>query len=90
MGLTTRRGTEIQDFTPDDTEDTFYIDTNFFAPALDDILGRAYEKWGSDINISYLKIEAKYIHTECLGYDRYDPSDYTNYLVVSYTPPKPN
>lgn len=30
-----------------------------------------------------INISTEYIHTSCLGYDEYDPSDYSNYLCIS-------
>lgn len=82
MGRTTRPGTEITDFYPDDTDTEFYIDT-CWSPTLADVLDKAREKWGADVKLEQLHVEAEYIHTSCIGYDLYDPSDYTNFLHVT-------
>ena len=86
MAETIRRGTEIRDFQPDDTETEFYLDSNYRSYTLQEILERAREKWGPELNFEQLTIQPKHIHTECLGFDRYDPGDYTDFLLISYTP----
>lgn len=81
MGETTN-GKGIRSFWPDDTDTEMY-----FSPGsanLGYILERAREKWGGEINIDELEIHADYIHTDCLGYDQYDPGDYTNFVRVTY------
>lgn len=73
-------------FRPDDTPTEFYIDAHYNAQRLGTIIEMAKKKWGNDIDLDELKIEPEHIHTEALGYDRYDSSDYTNYLRVEYDP----
>lgn len=51
----------ISCFTPDDTEDSFYV----------------AQGWMNG------PTTLKYIHTNCLYYDQYDPGDYTNYLKIT-------
>lgn len=72
-------GYEIRCFSPDDTHNSFFIheEENF-----EYILERAREKWGSEISLSSIQIKARYIQTDCLGYDQYDPFDYANYLEI--------
>ncbi len=93
MGYGTRdaRGTSgIRTFTPDDTEDCFWIPA-YMEPTLEDILNRAANKWhfdcrGSDaINdaLSMIQITSEHIHTDCLGYDQYDSLDYQDYLKIT-------
>ena len=41
---------------------------------------------GDDANLDDFVISAEHIHTECLYYDRYDPSDYENFIVIEYDP----
>jgi hypothetical protein len=72
---------KIRCFRPDDTPDEFYVECNDKLNVLD-ILTQATEKWPF-IKLSELQIEALYIHTDCIGYDAYDPSDYTRYLCIS-------
>lgn len=86
MGYTFERhaGGEIRNYEPDDDEDTLYIlSDSFWATSLEEIIERARVKWGSATKIEDLYIKAEYIHTRCLGYDRYDPSDYDCYLVIT-------
>ena len=72
----------IRTFEPDDTEDSFFIADS---ASLSDIINQAFAKWGNDLDFDKLIIEPQYIHTDCLGYDRYDPGDYTNYLCIIFT-----
>jgi hypothetical protein len=68
-------------YTPDDEEDCFYIrgDTS-----IGEIWEIASDKWGiEDMKfLLNLQIKPEYIHTSCIGYDIYDPSDYTLYLKI--------
>ena len=78
-------GGKIECFTPDDGPDHFYFATGWMEGqvTLDDILETAKVKWGEDVDLSKIDIQAEHIHTNCIGYDRYDPGDYTNYLKIS-------
>lgn len=79
MGYTTDiRG--IEHFWPDDTDDTIYSGD---AVSLTDILRVANEKW-SGCKLEDINISAEYIHTSCLYYDRYDPNDYTRFVVITH------
>lgn len=73
-------------FEPDDTDNEFYLNSNYTSVNLGYILEVAREKWGEDIDITDLQIESEYIHTDCLGHDQYDSSDYTRYLRIEYDP----
>ena len=72
---------QIQNFTPDDGATWFHIAD--WAP-LWEIIAKAKDKWGEEIDIGDICIESDYIHTHCLTYDRYDPGDYTRYLKIIY------
>lgn len=85
MGYSTRHGTSITDYWPDDGENHFYIKC-YGALDVQDVLSRCKEKWGEDIDIGKLCISPEYIHTECLYYDQYDGGDYTNFWLISYNP----
>lgn len=78
MAEGTRDGS-IRTFTPDDGPRIFYI---AYTAKLGQILELAQIKWPG-ITPAQIDIEPKYIHTDCLGYDRYDSSDYTNYLAIT-------
>lgn len=86
MGYSTRGGvwgSTIGTFTPDDTDTKMYLDgsTQY---SFEEILQDAQEKWGQQISFDQLSICTEYIQTDCLGYNsRYDPSDYTMYIVIS-------
>lgn len=82
MGYSTRNGGLITDYWPDDCAKCFYI-TSDSNPSLAEILDRAKEKWGDDIDLGRIRIGAEKIHTSCLTYDLYDPSDYTEFVVVT-------
>ena len=84
MGHYTRSngyGGQIRCFKPDDTEKEFWIEEG---ASLQEIGERAAEHFKRDkIELSDITISAEYIHTDCLGYDKYDAGDYTNYLRIS-------
>lgn len=77
MGYTTRG--EITDFWPDDTESKIYIleGTDSLATLID----RAKDKW-PNASLDKISIGAEKIHTNCIGYDLYDSSDYTMFLTM--------
>lgn len=79
MGYRTRNGS-IRTFTPDDNKDTLYINT-WNGTSLENIREGIQTKWPG-IKDNELNFEAEHIQTDCIGYDRYDSSDYTDYLVV--------
>lgn len=71
----------IRKFVPDDTEDTMYQQ---YGCTLDMLIEMARDKWGADLELTKVNITAEHIQTDCLGYDRYDSSDYTDYVVLTY------
>ncbi len=81
MGNGTRPGSlghTIATFHPDDTDDTMYIADGVDGATLKE---KICEKW-PDIKVDELRLTPEYIHTDCLGYDLYDPGDYTNFLKI--------
>jgi len=68
-------------FWPDDTEDTIYF-SSYGNTSWDFIRGKISEKWPG-INDNELTFSAEHIQTHCVGYQRYDPSDYSNFIVVT-------
>lgn len=82
MGYKKRSGTNITDFWPDDTDKEFFISTESYV-SLAEVLDKAREKWSTDVDLEKLNIEAQHIHTYCLGYDRYDAGDYTDFLRIT-------
>ena len=79
MGYTTRPNTQIRDFWPDDTDTTMYIESNSIT--LNDLIRKAQDKWPG-IDLNDIAITSEEIHTQCIGYDMYDPFDYTNFIVL--------
>ena len=75
---------EIEDFWPDNTETELYIAN--CGMTLLYIIDAAKEHFGTDIDLDSLEIEAKKIHTSCITYDLYDPSDYTDFIVITKIP----
>lgn len=80
MGYGTRDG-GIKTFWPDDDDKTIYIDRDL---SLSEIIKIAKEKWGDGVDFDNLTIGSEYINTDCLGYDRYDPIDYTQFVVIEH------
>lgn len=64
-------------FWPDDTHDTLHLtEAN-----LETVLERAAEAWPG-ILPREIAISSEHIQTKCLGYDLYDPSDYTDFILI--------
>lgn len=82
MGYTTRPGTQIQDFWPDDTDTVMHIQCDSMPPTLAELMDKINEKWPGS-SMENITIEARKIHTYCLGYDLYDPMDYTNFIIIT-------
>jgi hypothetical protein len=83
MGTTTRPGTEITDFWPDDTDTEIYIPTNGGSLPLADLFAKAKEKW-PNATLDTVEITSEKIHTHCIYYDLYDAGDYTDFLIIKY------
>jgi hypothetical protein len=69
-------------FTPDDTPQRLHLNANI-SPSVAEIVGLAQNHFGEDVDLDCVSIEAKHIQTSCLGHDVYDPSDYTDFFVLS-------
>lgn len=78
-----RLGGDIRTYWPDDTEDTMYIE-GITCPTLADLLNKAQEKWPG-ITPDKIQISGEKIHTDCLGYDLYDPTDWTDFIILTKT-----
>lgn len=73
-------------FWPQDSLDTTYIATPSYSEiSLQEIIDRARSKWGENVDMDDIRIEAEYIHTDAIFYDRYDPSDYMNFIKLTNT-----
>ncbi len=69
-------------FSPDDTQDKMYIDSDYCSQGFSYLLEKAEEKWPG-IRQEELSIGAERIHTDAIYYDLYCPSDYTMYLTLN-------
>ena len=80
MGYSANRNS----FWPDDDENTIYLDLNGTRwLTLSDIIEVAKNKWGDSVDFDSVRFNSENIHTDCLGYDLHDPSDYTNFTVIT-------
>lgn len=70
----------IKDYWPDNDENTLYLSGSC---TLSDVLNAAKEHFGDRYDEDFITIEAEHIHTSCLTYDLYDPSDFTDFIIVS-------
>lgn len=80
MGYSTRPGTSIRDFWPDNTSTTLYIASTEIS--LTDLLKGIRNHFGEDVDFDRLTISSENIHTSCITYDLYDPLDWTDFIVV--------
>lgn len=81
MGYGTRNdGSAIRTYWPEDTATTMYINPGL-ATTVYDILSRTQRKWPGT-SLEDLSITTEHIQTNCIGYDRYDPNDYTTFIVI--------
>lgn len=87
MGEFIRSGTKIRDFWPDDTATKIYKDADMLFD-LGNLQEVIKEKWPT-AELKDIQIRAEHIHTHALGYPRYDPSDYTTFVVIEYVAPNP-
>lgn len=70
-------------FWPDNNEEVLYVaSSGYESTTFQYLIELAKEHFGDRFNIETVTIEAEHIHTNCLGYDQYDPSDYTNFFVI--------
>lgn len=67
---------------PQDTNNKIYIE-DCEIQTINDLVCKAQEKWGEEIDISSVRIDHEHIQVQCFGYDQYDPSDYKNYFVLT-------
>ena len=82
MTYSYRNGGNIKDYWPDDDESTIYRAS--CSDTLQEIMDMAKEKW-PEASLEDIEISSEKIHTSCLTYDCYDPSDYTDFIVIKNT-----
>lgn len=83
MGQTTRPGTSITDYWPDDTDTQMYIPSSSSLNLMD-LFDKAKEKWPELVNAEQIEVTSEKIHTHCIYYDLYDAGDYTDFIVLTY------
>lgn len=83
MGYYTNRS-GIKKFKPDDTENDLWV---WGELDMDELMQSINDHFGDDVKLRELKITSEYIQTSCIGYDLYDPSDYTNFLHITRIDP---
>lgn len=88
MGYGTRPGIlghTIRTYWPDDGPDTMYIQVSdcgtHTLAALQEMIE---EKWPG-ASAENIQIDCAEIQTDCLGYDLYDATDHTNFIIITKT-----
>lgn len=71
----------IRNFQPDNDTSTLYIPC-YGNVGIHELNEKIEEHFGISLMDGNFEICAEHIHTSCLGYNRYDPGDYTDYIVV--------
>ena len=67
-----------QEFWPQDTATEMYLASTY---DLKEILERIQKKWPG-ATPEQITIDTDRFQTKCIGYDLYDPSDYTTFIVI--------
>lgn len=76
----------IKHYEPDNSDNTLYIRTSDTRNiTMDELLEKIQNHFG-DVSMSNLAISSEYIHTRCITYDKYDPGDYDNFIVIERIP----
>lgn len=80
----------IRCFDPDNDENTLYVNCGSYGGSsfdLEHILDLARDHFGNpELALNEISIGAEHIHTRCLGHDQHDPTDHTNFLVITRNP----
>ena len=74
-------GGTITNFWPDNTDYEVYVAGGISLPEIIELVN---DKW-PDADFDSISISSENIHTSCLTYDLLDPSDYTNFTVITRT-----
>lgn len=67
---------------PKDTSTTIYLSSSMNYSMLD-ILDKIYEHFGPTIGLGNIIISAEHMQISCFGYDRYDSTDYMDFIVIT-------
>jgi len=71
-----------QNYWPDNDKNNLYIEAHHRGIDFELVIESIKSHFGEDAKLEEFTIEAEYIHTNCLWYDCYDSSDYTNFLHI--------
>ena len=71
----------IKNAYPENTVDILYIES-LFPMNVADLLEVINKHFGPNIGLEELNISSEKIHTRCITYDKYDPGDYDNYIII--------
>lgn len=66
---------------PQNTKNTLYIE-RYSVSILEELIEKAKEYW-PDADLANIMIDVEEIQVAGFGYDRYDPSDYIEYYVLT-------
>lgn len=69
-------------FWPEDTDTELYI-PSYSNTSLADLIEKAKKHFGEDVSLEDLEIGSEYIHTNCITYDLFDSSDWTDFVVIT-------
>ena len=67
-------------YSPQDDANTMYLP---YSTNMQTLLELVQAKWPT-ADLDEVQICTQHIQTSCIGYDLYDSSDYTDYIVVTY------
>lgn len=73
----------IDCFEPDNDTTTLYIRAGC-GYTLSEIFEKCKEYFGESTSLDNIEITSEKIHTDCIYYDLYDSSDYTDYIVCTF------
>jgi hypothetical protein len=73
----------IVTFWPENTPTELWIENYNNDHKLTDVIEKAKEHFGASFDMDKLVLSPEYIHTNCITYDQYDPSDYTRFLKIT-------
>lgn len=66
---------------PISAEHFLYIGADCYS--LSELIEKAREHFGPDIDFDELRIGVEHFHARCIGYDLYDGGDYDDYITIA-------
>jgi hypothetical protein len=77
----------INCFTPDNTPEKLYIHCDYSDVSFKELSESMTEHFGPKLNLDEYSISAENIHTHAIGYDLYEPGDYSIFLCITRKKP---